>query len=91
MFVEELETAALAFVPGIETKLKTPHTSKNLNVSPVLLLYSFRSLDVNYFVELQLCLVGVLGTVDHPGPVSLPENIFCQFPQNVSRRPRHQT
>ena len=79
MFVEELQTTALTFVPEIKTRLKTPNTSQYYKVSPVLLLYSFRSLDVNYFVELQLGLVGVLGTVDHPGPVSLPENIFAQF------------
>ena len=50
-------------------------------VSPPLLLYSFRSLDVNNLVKLQLGLVCVLGPIYHTGTVSFPEIIL--FEENV--------
>ena len=81
VFVKQLETTPLTFVP--EGNILNRETFGEYFVSPPLFLYSFRSLDVNYLVKFQLGLVGVLGSIYHPGSVSFPVIKIILFQENV--------
>ena len=81
VFVKQLEATALTFVP--EGNILNRETFGEYFVSPPLFLYSFRSLDVNNLVKFQLGLVGVLGSIYHPGAVSFPVIKIILFQENV--------
>ena len=46
--------------------------STSLTLVPPLLLYTLGPLDVNNFIKLQFCLVGVFGSVNNSRPIPTP-------------------